>query len=263
MRPAFMLVRGLRRLFRLGRGFSSLQFAAAGFVLIACLCVVGTELANLRNQRSKELANARSAAGNLARSLGQQAEDTARIADTSLIGPVERLEIDGTNPETLEKLRQIIMARLRAFPALASFVIADESGKCLLVEWPTMPVPCSVAGRADFEYHRTHDGKGPRLGSPIRSIGAGVWVVPLSRRFNHPDGSFAGIVTTGISIPFLQSYYDTFDIGPNGAIVLASDEAVPILLVRRPFAEKSIARDLSTAGIFNAMAVGGPVGSAE
>jgi diguanylate cyclase (GGDEF)-like protein/PAS domain S-box-containing protein len=265
MQPVIDLVpRALRGIFRRKFSFSSsLQFGAIAFVLLVCLCVVGTEAVNIWGQRAQAVQDAWEEAGNLARSLGQQAEDMARIADLSILGAIQRLELDGTTTETVEKLHQIMVARVKAFPALAGFVIADETGKCLSLELTKMPEPCSVAGRADFEYHQSHDSKGARLSPPVRSIGSGVWVIPLSRRFNHPDGSFAGIVMTGISIPYLQSYYDTFNIGPNGAILLASGGDDPLLLVRRPFVEANIGRSLRTGGVFRAMAEKGPVGNLE
>jgi len=241
-----------RRLFRRGRGFASLQFAAIFFAFLVCLFVVGDELANIQTQRAEDIQHAWSDAGNLARSLGRQAEDTIRIADISIIGSVQRLEIDGTSADTLDKLRQIMVARLTAFPALANFVIADESGHCLLVNLPQMPEPCGLAGRVDFEYHRTHDDKSPHLSAPVRAIGSDTWVIPLSRRFDKPDGSFGGIVMTGISIPFFQSYYDTFDIGPHGSILLARDGDDPVLLVRRPFAAANLGRSLRDGSFYRA-----------
>ena len=254
VRPALVdrtvISRIRRRLFRRGHGFSSLQFGAIAFVFLVCLAVVGNEVSNIQNQRGRELNDAWSQAANLARSLGQHAEDTVRNADISIFGAAQRLEIDGTSPETLDKLRPIMMARVAAFPALANFVITDETGRCLMVSLPQIPEECSLAGRADFEYHRTHRDSGSHLNQPVRSMGAGTWIIPVSRRFNHPDGSFGGIVMTGISIPFFQSYYDKFDIGPRGAILLATDTDDPVLLVRRPFVEANIGRSLRNSSFF-------------
>jgi hypothetical protein len=95
--------------------------------------------------RARDLAEARKETANLAQSLGQQAEDTMRTADLTLVGSVQRLEIDGTSPDTLEKLRQIMMARLAAFPVLANFVVADAAGKCLMISLPRIPSDCSLA----------------------------------------------------------------------------------------------------------------------
>src|ERR1700689_3036992 len=212
-----------RRLSRLrewaGRGFP-LELGAIPFVLLVCAILIALDGYHIWGLRTQDLADARKDTANLAQSLGQQAEDTMLTADLTLIGSVQRLEIDGTGPGTLEKLRQIIMARLAAFPALASSVVADADGKCLIIDLPTMPADCSLAGAADFEYHRTHEDQGPHLSAPERAIGSNTWVIPLSRRFNRPDGSFAGMAMTGISIPYFTRYFDNFDIGKNGSIAL-------------------------------------------
>jgi hypothetical protein len=93
-----VILRKLRRLFRRGHGFTSLQFGAIGFVFLVCLAVIGNEASSIQNQRGRELKEAWSQAANLARSLGQQAEDTVRNADISIFGAAQRLEIDGTSP---------------------------------------------------------------------------------------------------------------------------------------------------------------------
>lgn len=208
--------------------------------------------------RTSAIADAQKDAANLARSLGQQAEDTVRAADISILGVVQRLNIDGANPDTLEKLRQIIVARLTSFPALGGSVVTDANGKCLLIGTPTMPNDCTLAGRADFEYHRTHPDGPARLNPPVRAKGSGTWVIPLSHRFNNRDGSFAGIVVVDVSIPHLVNYYDSFDIGSDGAILLALDDGT--LLARRPFAEPNIGRSLADGDLFKIMLPRSPVG---
>jgi diguanylate cyclase (GGDEF)-like protein/PAS domain S-box-containing protein len=218
-------------------------------VLLFCAILIALDVTYIWRLRTRDLAEARKETTNLAQSLGQQAEDTMRTADLTLIGSAQRLDIDGTGPNTLEKLRQIIMARLAAFPALASFVVADADGKCLIIDLPKIPDNCSLAGAADYEYHRTHADQGPHLSPPERAIGSDTWVIPLSRRFNRPDGNFAGIVVTGISIPYFTHYYDTFDIGRNGSISLALADGT--LLVRRPNVDLDVPRNLINRAIFH------------
>jgi diguanylate cyclase (GGDEF)-like protein/PAS domain S-box-containing protein len=238
-----------------------LRLGAIPFVLLVCTILILLDGYHIWGLRAQNLADARKDTANLAQSLGQQAEDTMRTADLTLIGSVERLEIDGTGPATLEKLRQIIMARLGAFPALASFVVADAGGKCLIIDLPTIPDKCSLAGNADYEYHRTHEDQGPQLSAPQRAFGSGTWVIPLSRRFNRPDGSFAGIVVTGISIPYFTHYYDTFDIGQNGSIALALADGA--LLVRRPYVDPDIPQRHTPGAVFQNSLAQNSIGVAE
>src|SRR5580704_8549839 len=120
---------------RAGRKFP-LGLGAIPLVVLVCTIVIALDGYHSWVLRARDLAEAGTETANLAQSLGQQAEDTMRTADMSIIGSVQRLEIDGTGSNTLEKLRQIMVARLAAFPALASFVIADAAGKCLMIDLP-------------------------------------------------------------------------------------------------------------------------------
>jgi diguanylate cyclase (GGDEF)-like protein/PAS domain S-box-containing protein len=218
-------------------------------VLLFCAILIALDVTYIWRLRTRDLAEARKETTNLAQSLGQQAEDTMRTADLTLIGSAQRLEIDGIGASTLEKLRQIMMARLAAFPALASFVVADADGKCLMISLPTIPADCSLASAADYEFHRTHEDKGAHLSAPERATGSDTWVIPLSRRFNRPDGSFGGIVVTGVSISYFTHYYDTFNIGQNGSVSLALADGT--LLVRRPNVDLDVPRNLKNGTVFH------------
>jgi two-component system, sensor histidine kinase and response regulator len=228
---------------------SALRLGIIPLVLLFCAILIALDGYHSWVLRARDLAEARKETANLAQSLGQQAEDTMRTADLTLVGSVQRLEIDGTSPDTLEKLRQIMMARLAAFPVLANFVVADAAGKCLMISLPRIPADCSLAGAANYDFHRTHEDQGPHLSPPERVIGSDTWVIPLSRRFNGPDGSFAGLVVTGISIPYFTRYYDTFNIGQNGSIALALADGT--LLVRRPYIDLDVPRSLKNRNVFH------------
>ena len=75
-----------------------------------------------------------------------------------------------------------------------------------------------------------------------------VGLFPITRRIDHPDGSFAGVAMAAVSVNYFQEFYERFDIGAGGAILLASMDGT--LLVRRPFSEAAMGRDLSQGGIF-------------
>jgi diguanylate cyclase (GGDEF)-like protein/PAS domain S-box-containing protein len=239
----------LPRLRRWAGRTTRLQLGAIPFVLLVCTILIVLDGYHIWALRGQDLAEARKETANLAQSLGQQAEDTVRIADVTLVGTVQRLEIDGTGPDTLKGLRQIIMARLATFPALASFVVVDAAGGCLIIDLPTIPENCSLADAVDFEYHRTHEDQGPHLSAPEQAIGSDTWVIPLSRRLNHPDGSFAGMAVTGISIPYFSHYYGNFDIGHDGSIALALADGT--LLVRRPWIELTPGLSLKSGTVFH------------
>jgi diguanylate cyclase (GGDEF)-like protein/PAS domain S-box-containing protein len=250
----------LSRVLRRVRRRFSLQLGVVPFVILVCTILIALDAYHIWGLRAGDLADAQKAMVNLSRSLGQQAEDTVRTADISLLGSMQRLQIDGSGPDTVGKLRQIMLARLAAFPALATFVITDSTGKCLTTGLPSTPDDCSLVGRADYEYHRGHDDHELHLSPPLQGV-SGAWVIPLSRRFNHSDGSFAGVIVVGLSISYFTSYYETFELGPRGAILLALVDGT--LLVRRPFVEANVGRKLINGGLFRNYLPKSPTGVAE
>jgi diguanylate cyclase (GGDEF)-like protein/PAS domain S-box-containing protein len=244
MRRAFDSVRALKR-----RGAAALPLPeiVAGFVILVCCALVGLDAINLWYLNEKDMVAAGQETANLARSLAQHAEDIFRTADSSIIGSVHRLEMDGTSNEGLRQLNTIMAARLAMFPALADWVILDENGACIASGRPITPADCRALKGDNLPYHRTHSDPGAYVGAPLRSA-SGTWFVPLSHRFNDKDGRFAGMVVAGISLDFFQKFYETFNIGDHGAILLATNNGT--LLARRPFFEQNIGRDLHNSTFF-------------
>ena len=46
-------------------------------------------------------------------------------------------------------------------------------------------------------------------------------IIPISRRLNNPDGSFAGVLLGTVKVSYFVDYYGDFRIDDKGALVLA------------------------------------------
>lgn len=196
----------VRRAFRTFGGHGlPLQLGVVAFVFLICLAFIALDAINLRNQRTKEMAEAWKETANLTRSLSQHAEDTFRAADVSIIGLALRVQFDGTGADKLEQLGKIMVARLAGFPALANLIFVDNSGACIAAARPVSPADCVFAGKESLEYHRARPDSGPFLARPARR--GTSWFVPMSRRYNDKDGNFAGIVVAAIGIGYFQGLY--------------------------------------------------------
>lgn len=209
----------------------SLQLGAFGLVAFVCLLLIGSETLRIWDARSDALREGVHDTTNLARAVAQHAEDTVRTAATLLNGLVERLEQDGAQPVALERIHRLLQTETASLPQLGGIFVVDESGAPLVNSLPTL-LPGNFAERDYFGYHRDHTDSGIFIGAPIRSQASGQWVIPVSRRFNHKDGSFGGVILASINIEYFQKFYETFDLGTGGAIVLASADGT--LLARRP-----------------------------
>jgi diguanylate cyclase (GGDEF)-like protein len=218
------------------------------FILIVCVVILGLETSRILEQRTEALARGQRDTANLVKSLMQQAELTFRSADTVVTGLVERLESGDLDQsggrERLASWFQKGMGRNLQFQG---FAIVDQRGVLTvssLRAWQGVDV-------SDREYFRVHQGDGIRglyIGVPIRGRNSEQWVIPVSRRFNKADGSFGGVAVALIQPDYFQKLYDELDIGKEGAILLASEGGK--ILVRRPFEDANVGRDLAQSGLF-------------
>jgi diguanylate cyclase (GGDEF)-like protein len=231
----------------------------AGFIAAACALLIGLEISYIVSQRSAVLEDGRKDTANLSSSLILQAEQTFRSADTILIGIVERLEHESLDARARERLTAWFVRELRHSPQYLSFSVIDSDG-ALVASSVGEREPGLVSDREYFVYHRTHDDDAVRIGSPIRGRRSDGWLIPVTRRFNRPDGTFGGVAVAAIKPKYFQELYDRLELGNNSAVVLISPSGT--LLVRRPFIEANVGRDMSQSGVF-AQLKQAPKGSVE
>jgi len=184
---------------------------------------------------------------NLAGSLKQQAALTFSKADALLIAIVDRVEHDGLGPESLERLRLWFRKEAEHSSQFLGFYIVDSSGS-MIVTSVGQNARMLLSGREYFMFHRANVDSAVHIGHPVLGSASGEWLIPVSRRLNRPDGTFGGVAVAAINPKYFQNFYNTLDIGKNGAVLLASLDGT--LLVRRPYLESNIGRDLTGRGIF-------------
>ncbi len=223
--------------------------AATLFVVLVCVSLVALDVARTLQARDIELHESEIVASNLARSLGQHVEDVVSNADSTLIGLVERLEVEGTGSTERARLYGLLSTQVADSPWLHGLFVYDEEGRWVVNSMAAKVQNLSNADREYFIYHRDHQDRSAHIGVPVKSRSTGEWIVTVSRRFNHRDGSFAGVALATISMDYFQRFYSSFDIGEQGAIVLALDDGT--LLVRRPFDESLIGTSMASGPLFS------------
>jgi diguanylate cyclase (GGDEF)-like protein/PAS domain S-box-containing protein len=236
-------------------GLARLPFRAASFVALVCVAILGMSAAREWSAREAVLKVAEVDQANLARSLTQHAEDSFDLLDTSILGAVTRLESDGTGRETLTKLQSILVARKAASKRVNALGIIDERGDWLA---SSGAMGKNLGDREYFRHHQQSTDRAVFIGRPVKSSMTGEWVVTLSRRFNHADGSFGGIVVASISARYFSEFYDQFDLGQSGTVSLVSIDG--IILARVPDNSANVGRDVSEGTIFKAVRAGGSSG---
>jgi diguanylate cyclase (GGDEF)-like protein/PAS domain S-box-containing protein len=235
-----------------------LAFLAGGFV--ALLCVALLTLSSLRELglRHEALKSAEIDVANIAQSLVQHADDSFELADSLVIGLVHRLEAEGTGPGALQRLRNDINLRKGTMGRVRGLFVYDENGRWLATSESVNPALFNNSDREYFKLHRASPDKGLLISSPIRSRSGGQWVITASRRFDRPDGSFAGVVLASIDASYFADFYKRFDLGPTGVITLIDKGG--IVLARSVDNETSVGRDISSTPLIRDMDARPPAG---
>lgn len=218
------------------------------FVVLVCLSLVFIDGWRSWTARNIQLQEMGVSTSNMTRAIAQHADDTIKAADTTLVGLVERVQTDGTGPEALRRMHELLVRRVKELPQLQGLFVYDEKGNWLVNALPTMPPNVNNSDRDYFIYHSTHVDPKPYIGLPIRSRSTGAWIITVSRRINHADGSFAGVALATINMNYFNKFYAGFDIGRHGAIVLGLNSG--IILTRRPLLADTNGKNMANTPLY-------------
>lgn len=205
--------------------------------------------------RDKEVAMS-----NLAQTLASQAQATIKQADTLLFTLVERLEYERLEPDQLIHLERLLSAQRSELPQLHGLFVYDETGRWVANSNGAVMPEANNADREYFIFHRDHPDRGPHIGPSIKSRSSGEWIMTVSRRINHADGSFAGVALATVYLSHFLALYDSIDLGSNGVINLIADNAN--IVVRRPFRESDVGTSVANGPLFKQLLPTGDAGSA-
>ena len=228
-----------------------------------CLLLVGLHLWSLWAARMSEIDSTGTSTANMARALASHAERTVALGDTVLDEMVERAEHGEVwgrfGVEGAAHLHTRLKHIAAVTPQIQELFIYGAGGERLATSLPHK-LEGNNADREYFRYHQANTSRGTYIGKPIRSRSTGILTIPLSRRINRPDGSFGGVAMASLKLSFFGDFYESFDVGQTGTIVLAVDDGT--LLYRRPFKESMVGTNVSDIAIFQLYRTLGPAGTA-
>jgi diguanylate cyclase (GGDEF)-like protein len=202
--------------------------------LIACVCVtlIGTEVWKLWQLYGTNIEQTDIVSSNTAEWMAEQAETTLQTADTVVATLVAQVEAEGTGPEALTRFYRLMTSLAVALPAIHEMGIVDSQGNAIAKSLKKDPTGLNYAERGYFHYHATHADRGPFIGARIKSKIDGNYSITVTRRINHPDGSFAGLAVTSVSLDFFQQLFNRVQVKSGGVISLIADDGS--VLARSP-----------------------------
>lgn len=237
----------------------STQRLALLFVLLVMIALLSLVAWQAWTAHERALHQAEMDATNLAHSLAQHADDAFEEADAALTGIIERVQADGIDAAQIPRLHAVLQSQQRFIGQLAGLFVYDENGRWVVTSNDVDPPNVNNADREYFRFHRNNPDLGPRLGPAILSRSTHQWVIPLSRRINHPDGSFAGVALATLSLAYFNQFYSGFDLDDKGVMVLALRDGT--ILTRRPFDENAVGTSIAKARVFTDLLPASPMGS--
>ena len=194
------------------------------FALFLSAALVGIEGWQMWHVREASLRSAKIVTAGLAESLSQQIETTLRTADTVVGSLVQRVEVEGVSPQSVQRLYGLMTSLARALPAIHEMGLTDKEGNAIVKSLVSHPVNMNYSERDYFRYLQSHDTRDVFIGQPVRSKVDGSLNITVSRRVNDGDGRFAGVVVTSVEMQFFRKLFDTLQAKSGGVIKLISDD---------------------------------------
>jgi diguanylate cyclase (GGDEF)-like protein len=225
----------------------TLRSGILGLIVCVCATLIGTEVWQLWQVHETNIEQTDIVSSNTARSIAEQAETTLQTADTVVATLVAQVEAEGTSPEALTRFYRLMSSLAVALPAIHEMGIVDSQGNAIAKSLKRDPTGLNYAEREYFKYHATHTDRGPFIGARIASKIDGNYSITVTRRIDHPDGSFAGLAVTSVSLDFFQQLFDRMQAKSGGIISLISDDDT--ILARSPDAHIKAEKDRGISGI--------------
>ena len=204
---------------------------------------------------------ARTTARNLASALDQHTARTIEAVDLALRIVQQRVESESAVLPDQRSFHGMLKEIAESSPQIRSIIVFDKNGSSILDSNSAQVRAVNSGDRDFFIVQRDNPNQGIFLTSTFRNRINGQWTIIASRRINYQDGSFAGTVVAAIRPEYFRKFYDTIDVGKEGAVNLISTSGS--VMIRRPWNDETIGQDVKHSQLFQKYLAIAPVGQYE
>jgi PAS domain S-box-containing protein len=231
------------------RPAASLPRVRTLFLGAAAVMVAGVALTvwTILDERRVTWNHAIETAQNLSATLAHDIDRSIEIYDLSLKSVVDGLKLPGIWKLTEQQRRSVLFDGAANARDLGALIVIDERGKVIAEASPRM-LPGDLTDRDYFRAQRDHPDTGLFISPPAKGRYSGEWSIFFSRRLEHPDGSFAGVVAGSLRLAYFKHLFEGIDLGQGGAVALFRADGV--MMMRTPVNEDSLGRDMSGIELF-------------
>jgi len=222
---------------------------AVWVVIAACIAFLVVDLLSSRRQVEVRL---RDQAVSYVRLIEQHASAAFDRSNIAMLGVIDRLRPDDmtTGDRPPEKRRKeiadLLLRQQQRTGAAVAMYLVDAEGRFIARSGGTGN-GVNVSERTHFQTLKRE----PRTAVAVSEATLGrikkTWGVTVGRRVDAPDGSFAGMVATILSLDEnFTNFYSSLPLGKDSAITLRDPENR--LLVRHPAVEAKLGQPVATSG---------------
>ncbi len=211
------------------------------FALCLSVALVGIEAWQMWQLREASLRSAKLVTASLAESIAQQVETTLTTADTVVATLVQRAEVEGTDPASLQRQYGVMTSLAAALPAIHEMGLTDRDGNAIVKSLVANPAGLNYRERDYFRYLASHDTRDAFIGSPVKSKIDGSLNITVSRRLNARDGSFAGVAVTSVSMDFFRKLFESIQSKSTTSISLLADDHTVLAASPEAFGDGGLA----------------------
>ena len=227
-------------------------FASTLFVVFVCFALLTVDAWLALRARDREIRQATVANTNLVQAVSQQMDSIFSEIGNILSNIAYELERNDVDAKLIERLQPVLVNQATITEHIHDLFVYDASGAWLATSQAAIPASANNSDRDYFVQHRASASLATLVGKPIVSRSSGVWVIPVSKRFNDPNGKFAGVVLATIKVDYINQLFSKFQIGQQGAVGLFLNDGS--ILVRRPFFVEDLGKSSVGSSLYALMA---------
>lgn len=156
-----------------------------------------------------------------------------------------------------EQINRQLLELMRNIPETQkeSLRLINAEGRVVFNAGETAELPkVVVADRAYFLTQKNHPDAGLVFSEPLLSRFTGKWLITLSRRFNNPDGSFAGVAQVAVRADALQEIFERITLGTKASVALFDAETR--LVSRQPLLQDQLGKQIAAVELRQGLASG-------
>ena len=243
--------------FEVGRAASQYRRTLWAVWLMAALltALVAWHVISLtREDYQRQTASAQRDLANLTRVSQEHADRTLRSADQVVRFVHARYLELGNKLDLVELTRQGVIDT-EIFNQVG---IIDAKGIYILANLP-ISGGLDLSDREHFRVHVAADTGALFVSKPVVGRATGKWSVQLTRRLNHPDGSFAGVVVLSVDPRYFTEFYSELELGSRGVMALFGLDGIG--RARRVGKEESFGSQADQSMLFEQLRQGHDEGS--